>query len=160
MRARHVTILVVLSLVIAALTLIQDVRFDLSLARGRVAALAIEHDVAAVETSLAAWRAAQAGYVATGQGPSFWVKRAAERSTEIEATIVRLHSNTASTTAKAQYDLATSALGALNDIDGRARDFATKSCTSSSSSSWFNRAGSMLGRNAASWGSTTNRDRA
>jgi hypothetical protein len=118
-------LLLVLSIAVAGITLIQDFRFDLSLARDRAARLAVEHDVAAIETSLAAWRAAQAGYVATGQGPSFWVKRAADRSADIEATIIRLQAAAISDIAKAQYDLATSALGDLNGLDGRARDFAT-----------------------------------
>jgi hypothetical protein len=125
MRARHVRLLLVLSLGIAGVTLIQDVRFDLALARDRAARLSVEHDIAAIETSLAAWRAAQAGYVATGQGPSFWVKRAADRSADIEATIARLQAAATSDGAKAHYDQATAALGELNGFDGRARDFAT-----------------------------------
>jgi hypothetical protein len=125
MRARHITVFVVLSVAIATITVALDLRFDVSLARGRAAALAVEHDLALIETSLATWRGAQAGYVATGQVPSFWFKQAADQSSEIEAAIVRRHAATTSIEAKAQYDLATSAVGQLNGLDGRARDFAT-----------------------------------
>jgi hypothetical protein len=125
MRARHFTVLLVLSVLLAAGALIQDLRFDMALAQGRAAAVAIERDVASIETALADWRAAEAGYVATGQSPVAWVKRAAERSAEIEATLTRLQASTGSADAKTQYDAATSALGDLNGIDGRAREFAT-----------------------------------
>src|SRR5262245_11248511 len=120
MRARHVRHLLVLTLAIAGITLIQDLRFDLKLARDRAARLSVEHDIGAIETSLAAWRGAQAGYVATGQGPSFWVKRAADRSAEIEVTIARLQNGAASDAAKAHFDQAMAALGELNNFDGRA----------------------------------------
>jgi hypothetical protein len=125
MRTRHLTVLFILTIGIGAGTLILDFRFDVALARDRAAAVAVERDVASTEASLAAWRAAQAGYVATGQTPSFWVKRAAGHSAEIEAAILRLQSATTMPEAKTQLDLATSALGDLNGIDGRARDFAT-----------------------------------
>lgn len=125
MRARHYTFLLVLTVIVGAGTLIQDFRFDLTLARDRAAAAAVERDVASIQTALADWRAAEAGYVATGQGPSFWVKRAADRSGEIETTLARLQASTESAAAKAQYDAAVLALGALSDIDGRAREFAT-----------------------------------
>ena len=125
MRAQHRRALLILTIVIAALTVIQDLRFDASLGHERERALAVQRQIGAIETSLAAWRAAQAGYVATGQGPAYWMKRAADRSAEIEAALSQLGNASGSAEARRQYDAATSALGDLNGLDGRARDFAT-----------------------------------
>jgi len=125
MRPHRFTLLVVCTVLVGSGSLLLDLRFDLQLARERAALTNVEHDIASMTAALGDWRAAEASYVATGQGPALWVQRATDRSSEIEATLVRLQSATTSADARVQYDAATSALGDLNGVDGRAREFAT-----------------------------------
>ena len=64
---------------------------------------------------------AQAGYVAAGQGPAFWIARATDLFTRIETDLTSLRSATASTDAATHYDAALVALRDLKGIDARAR---------------------------------------
>jgi hypothetical protein len=122
MKRRGFGLLLVLTLVIAAGTLYQDYRFDTMLAKDRAASTAIDRQFASLDLTLANLRAAQAGYVAAGQGPQFWMARETDLATDLEDSISRLSSSTPLTDARAHYDAAMIALGDLNSVDGRARD--------------------------------------
>jgi GAF domain len=121
MRKRGVGLLLILTFIIALATIAQDFRFDASLARERAAALTVDRDLGAAATTLASLRAAEAGYVAAGQGPAFWMSRATDLLADIEATIFRLRTANGSTEARAHYDAALTALTDLKALDARAR---------------------------------------
>ena len=87
MRRRGVQVLLGLTLAIAVGTLVQDFRFDQSIARERVASQATDRGFGAALESLAQLRMAQAAYLAAGQGSATWITRAAELSTGIETMI-------------------------------------------------------------------------
>ena len=121
MRERGLGLLLILTLIIALGTIVQDFRFDASLARERASDLAIDRDLGRTTTTLAELRAAEAGYVAAGQGPAFWMTQATDMLSQIEATVFRLRSTTTSSDARSRYDAAIAALTDLKTVDGRAR---------------------------------------
>lgn len=123
MRKRGVSLLLVLTLVIAAGALVQDFRFDRSISGERARALAIERDLAEVSTSLARLRAAQAAYVAAGQGPDFWMTRATDLAGEIGGAIGNLRESSTNNGALPRYAAAEAALAEFNKLDARAREF-------------------------------------
>ena len=126
MKRRGFGLLLVLTFVIAAGTLYQDYRFDTMLAKDRAASTAIDREFASLDLTLANLRAAQASYVAAGQGPQFWMARETDLATDLEDSLSRLSSSTPLTDARAHYDAAITSLGDLNSIDGRARDDVNK----------------------------------
>lgn len=126
MKRRGFGLLLVLTVLIAAGTLYQDYRFDATLARDRAASAAIDREFAAIDLTLANLRAAQAGYVATGQGPQFWMARETDLAADLEDSISRLSSGTPVADARPHYDAAMNALGDLNNADGRAREDVNK----------------------------------
>ena len=121
MRRRWVGVLLGLTLVIAAGTLVQDFRFDQSIARERAAGQATDRAFSSALESLAHMRMAQAAYLAAGQGSATWITRAAELSSSIETMIAGARTATTSAEARARYDAAAAALADLNAIDKRAR---------------------------------------
>lgn len=121
--ARGVGLLVGLTLVIAAGALLQDLRFDSALTRERAALLASDREFGSLGAALAGLRAAQAGYLATGQDPDFWIAQVNDVSGEIDATIRRRRSAAIVEAARQQYDAASTALGAFVAVDGRARTY-------------------------------------
>src|SRR5262245_13797286 len=78
MSTRSIAVLLGLVVVIAGLTLFQDFQFDALIARERTAAVAVDHEIDSISRAIAEVRAAQAGYVATGQAPATWMTRATE----------------------------------------------------------------------------------
>lgn len=109
-------------MIVAAIgTVTQDIRFDKSLATERTSALAIDHGIESALVALADLRTAQAGYVATGQGPAFWMARAGDLLAGLVGTIGTLKSTSSSAAAIDHYDAAAAALGDLQKLDGRAR---------------------------------------
>ena len=123
MKKRTFSLLLVLTLIIAAGVLVQDFRFDQSIAHERERALTIAGNFTTVETSLASLRAAQAGYVATGQGPDFWMTRVTDLAAGIASALTRLRESSAVATAAPRYLAADAALAEFNRLDARARDF-------------------------------------
>src|ERR1044071_9170270 len=65
-------LLAVLVLLLTLGALVQDFRFDRSVSLERHAIAATERQIGSVEVALSDYRAAQAGYLALGQGPDFW----------------------------------------------------------------------------------------
>lgn len=109
-------------MIVAAVgTVVQDVRFDKSLAAERASAVAMDRGIGSTLVALADLRTAQAGYVATGQGPAFWMARASELATSVTETIGNLRTASASAAAQTHYDAATAAVTELQKLDVRAR---------------------------------------
>ena len=123
MRRRGATLLLVLTLIICIGTIIQDFRFDSSIARERADALATERSFGAATEALSELRAAQAGYVASGQGPAFWLARVSDFFAKIDKAIDSGRTATTDAGARTRYDAAATALTALNAIDQRARGY-------------------------------------
>lgn len=121
MRKRGAGLLLVLTLIVAVGTLVQDFRFDRSIARERAGGLALDRELGGLVESLANMRAAQAGYVAAGQGPEVWMKRVSDLSAAIDDALARRREATFSTEARARYQAAATALADLRAIDARAR---------------------------------------
>ena len=113
--------LLVLTIVVALGTVAQNVRFDLSLAEERASAAAIDRSIESGLLALADLRAAQAGYVATGQGPAFWMARAGDLSASLVQTIATLRTTSSSAAAIKHYDDATTAIAEIQKNDARAR---------------------------------------
>src|ERR1041385_1331150 len=100
-----------------------SLHFDNLIGSERDAAVRIDRDLHDVDLALADGRAAQAGYVAMGQGPGFGIARGAELAAAIESTIERLRAATTSADARAHYDAASAFLASLNSADKKARDY-------------------------------------
>jgi hypothetical protein len=115
-------LLLVLTVIVALGTIVQDYRFNNSIAREHAAAVATDRELGQLELALADLRAAQAAYVAAGQGPDFWMDRASELATAIETGLQRFAETTGSTEARGRYDAAGTALAELRTIDTRARE--------------------------------------
>jgi hypothetical protein len=121
MRKRGFGVLFVLTLVIGAGTLFQDFRFDALLEHERDTAASVDRQLGSIDVAIADLHGAQAGYVAAGQGPAFWIARATDLFTRIDTDLTSLRSATASTDAATHYDAALVALRDLKGIDARAR---------------------------------------
>lgn len=121
MSKRGLGVLLVLAFAVAIASIVQDFRFDLTAAQQQSAASTIERTVGSIDLAIANLRAAQAGYVAAGQGPDFWMKRGSELASEIEIRISSLQAPSTSDEARAHYDAALAALTALATIDKKAR---------------------------------------
>jgi hypothetical protein len=121
MRRRGFGLLLILTLIIAAGTLIQDYRFDRAIAAEAAAAADTDRDFSALEVLLAEHRAAQAGYVAAGQGPEDAMTRAGAVESEIQRTIERRAAARLDPATRGLYDRASEAFSRLRSIDARAR---------------------------------------
>jgi hypothetical protein len=115
--------LLVLTLIIAAAALVVDVRFDRRSNDARTHVLVVEREHAQLSTTLARLRAAQAAYVAAGQGYEFWMTSVTDLAAKASAALTRMREEAASQDAEARYRAADAALAEFNKIDGRVRDF-------------------------------------
>lgn len=126
MKRRSAGPLVILTLIVALGTIVQDVRFERSLGRTVDGATMIDREVAAVQASLMELRAAQAAYVATGQNLDYWATRAAELIAGIEQAVGSLRDRATDLAAKGHYETAARLVGDLKRLDERARDNAKR----------------------------------
>jgi hypothetical protein len=122
MPTRGVGLLVVLTVVIAAGTLAQDLRFDSALSREHTLIQTLDREAGWFPATVANLRAAQAGYIATGQDADYWIGQVNAISGELEAAIRRRRAAAPEATRR-QYDSAATALAAFVAVDGRARSF-------------------------------------
>jgi len=120
---KRVGLLLALTILVAAGTLFQNYRFDVSLARERDAALALDRRLADAGLALADLRAAQAGYVATGQGAASWMNEVVALTDQVDSEITAARDGTFSDTARSRYTRALAALGDFRAIDDRARRY-------------------------------------
>lgn len=119
---RGLGLLVVLTVVIAAGTLAQDLRFDSALARERANTHTLDTEFGWLRATVASLRAAQAGYIATGQNADYWINQVNTHSGDLETAIRHRQAATTAETRK-HYEAAATALGAFVAIDGRARSY-------------------------------------
>jgi hypothetical protein len=121
-RKRHFGLLVVLAVVLTVGAVLQDYRFDRWLTAERTSLLSLDRSIGSIEVALSDLRAAETGYLATGQGPAVWTRRSTELLAQLEATLTALRDATASDEARTRYDAATAALAGLSTLDSKARD--------------------------------------
>ena len=121
MNKQGARVLLVISCLLAVAAFVQDYRFDRSNQHERTRLLSVERDTGTLLTSLAELRAGQTAYLATGQGPDFWMRRVTELSGQIESGLARLRSTTTSALAQSSLGTARTALADLMQMDGRAR---------------------------------------
>lgn len=120
-RTRNLSLLVVSAFLLTLGALIQDYRFDHSLSAERTSLLAVEQQIGSIEVAHAEFRAAETGYLAAGQSPDFWTRRATELHTQISSGLTRLRSSSPASVTP-QYEAALIALADLENIDKRARE--------------------------------------
>jgi hypothetical protein len=120
---RGVGLLVVLTVVIAAGTLAQDLRFDSALARERANTQTLDGEFGWLSAAVARLRAAQAGYIATGQNADYWINQVNTHSGDLETAIRQRQTATTTEATRRLYDAAATALATFVTVDGRARSY-------------------------------------
>jgi hypothetical protein len=122
-RTRHLGLVALLAVLFVLGTLALDVWLDRSVARDRASIASIARELSSLEVAAADLRGAQAAYVATGQGPDFWMRRAGELAARIEGGLTTLREASSHDDARAGYGAALASLGQLTTLDRKARDF-------------------------------------
>lgn len=115
-------LLLILTVIVALGTIVQDYRFNSSITREQTTTLSIGHELGKLELALADLRGAQAAYVAAGQGPNFWMGRATDLGAMLKTGLEGFSDATVSAEARGRYLSATTALAELMALDARARD--------------------------------------
>ena len=120
--SRHgARVLLVVSCLVAAAAAFQSFRFTQSHTADRERLLGLERQTGALLVTVADMRAAQMAYLATGQGPDFWMRRTSELSGRLQDGFTQLLGTTTSAEAQASVNTAAVALGDLVRLDNRAR---------------------------------------
>src|SRR4249920_1210896 len=103
MSKRGLGLVLILTFAVAggAAAILQDFRFDRSLAREHLLAEQVSRRLASTQVTIANLRGAQAGYLAVGQGPDFWMKRASELAADVEKNLSEAQATTVSADARA-----------------------------------------------------------
>jgi hypothetical protein len=120
MSKRNDGLLLVLTVIVAAATLVQEYRLGTTIARERAEAIEVERDFGAMDAALAGYRGAQAAYVSGGGSLAAWTAKSDALSSELQATLTRRRASSAPA-AMPQYDAATAALSELASRDAQAR---------------------------------------
>jgi hypothetical protein len=126
MRKRGTGPLVILTVVIALGTLVQDYWLDAKIGDAGVAARAVDRTFGAMATRLADLRAAQAGYIAVGQSTDYWMTRVTEVLASLDQTLQEQQTGATDLAARGHYENAASLLGDIRRLDERARDNARR----------------------------------
>lgn len=121
-RKRHFGLFVVVAILLVLGALLQDYGFNRAIERERASLEAIDREFGSLQVALADYRAAQAGYVATGQGPEFWIRRAGEIASRIADRLTQLRESSPAAETRTGYDGAIASLANLASLDKRARD--------------------------------------
>ncbi|MFO7302043.1 MAG: GAF domain-containing protein [Acidobacteriota bacterium] len=121
MKKHGPAVLLIVSCALAGAAVYQSFRFHQDEQSNRAALSAIERETSTVVATLAELRRVQAAYVAVGQGPDFWMRRAGELIGDVENGLARLRSMTREASAQAHLADAGTALSDLVQLDGRAR---------------------------------------
>jgi hypothetical protein len=114
-------VLLVLSCLVAVAAVFQSFRFSQSHEVGRASLLAVERESGVLLGRLAELRGAQMAYLATGQGPDFWMGRATDLAGNLEHGIFQLRAGLTSAAARSQLETALGAVTDLMQLDDRAR---------------------------------------
>ncbi len=122
MRSGGLDLLLVLTVVLALAAIVQDYRFDASMARERAAASVLDRELGSLDVSVAHLSTAATGYLATDQTPDVWTRQVSDVASQIDAAITTLRAATDNPEVRARYDAATTALADVLTIDRRARE--------------------------------------
>jgi hypothetical protein len=122
-RKRHLGLIALLAVIFVLGTIALDFWLDRTIARDRERLASIERELSSIEVAIADLRGAEAAYVSTGQGPDFWVRRAADLAARIEQGLTQLREGSVPDAARARYDAALGTLGNLVVLDKKARDY-------------------------------------
>lgn len=114
-------VLLFVSCLVAGAAAFQSFRFSETHATDRARQVDVERDAGRLLVTLADMRAAQMAYLATGQGPDFWMRRATELSDRLRDELSAMRSTVVAADARTALDTATVALGDLVQLDNRAR---------------------------------------
>ncbi|MCC7042254.1 MAG: hypothetical protein IT183_00185 [Acidobacteria bacterium] len=114
-------VLLVVSCLVAAAAIFQSFRFSQSHRDQRAHMLDVERDTGALLVALTELRGAQMAYLATGQGPDFWMRRTTELAGQLEDGIAQLRGVITTPAALSRLDAAAVAVGDLVTLDGRVR---------------------------------------
>jgi len=114
-------LLFLLICVVALVSAFQTLYIERLLAAGRQTASAADRDTESAVIAIADYRAAEAGYLATGQEPAYWMTRADTLASSINDAIARESAATPGAQARASFEEAAGALEDLGKLDGRAR---------------------------------------
>ena len=72
-RKNGVRLLLLLAVVIGVAAVVQDLHFNNTLATGRSALRGPDGEVSTLQVTVAAFRSAEIGYLATGQDANYWI---------------------------------------------------------------------------------------
>lgn len=122
MRNGGLDLLLVLTVILALGTIIQDYRFDSSGARERAAAATLDRELGSLEVAVAHLSAAATGYLAVDQATDVWARQVADLAGQIDGAVTDLRASSTNPEVRARYDAATAALADVLTIDRRARD--------------------------------------
>jgi hypothetical protein len=120
---RSTLVLLVVACLVVGGTLFQTYRFDQQIERDRALEDTTTQQLHAADLALADVQQAQAGYVAAGQGPAFWMNRFDEAMARVEGTLRERQQTTGSSGALTHYDGAIEQFEALRISDRRARNY-------------------------------------
>jgi hypothetical protein len=118
---RGLVLLFLLMCIVAVVGAFQAVYIERLLSTGREAADAANQDTQSAIVAVADLRGAQAGYLATGQEPSYWMSRADALAASIVDTISKESAATPGAQARTSFEEANGALEDLRKLDHRAR---------------------------------------
>jgi hypothetical protein len=121
-RKRHLGLFALLAVLVIVGTLTLDFLLSRSIARDRASSAAIERQIGSLQVALAEFRAAQAAYLATGQGPDFSVQRAADLSSHLESGLTQLRDAAPAEEVRSGYQTALATLSVLVSLDKKARN--------------------------------------
>jgi hypothetical protein len=120
MTKRSEGLLLGLTFIVGAATLVQDYRLTDAIARERHAAITIEQDFGVMDAAIAGYRGAQASYFSEGAPLATWTARADTLSADVASTLTRLRESGAPLAAP-QYEAALASLTDLVSRDAQAR---------------------------------------
>jgi len=120
-RNRGVVLLFLLMCVVSLVGAFQALYIERLLAAARQTADAADRDTESAVIAIADYRAAEAGYLATGQQPSYWMTHADTLASAIGDVMTRERAATSSAQARASFDEAEGAFEDLGKLDSRAR---------------------------------------
>jgi hypothetical protein len=120
-KSRGLVLLFLLMCVVALVSAFQALYIERLLTTGLETAAAADRDTASALVAIADYRAAEAGYLAIGQQPAFWMTRADTLASTMSDVMAREGAATPSSQARAAFEEAGGALDDLRKLDTRAR---------------------------------------
>jgi hypothetical protein len=122
-RKRHLGLFALLAVLVIVGALTLDFLLSRSIVRDRASSAVIERQIGSLQIALADLRAAQAAYLATGQGPEFSVRQAADLSEQLESGLTQLRDAAPTEEVRSGYQTALTTLSVLVSLDRKARSY-------------------------------------